>query len=303
MHNKKWDFRIVCAHIFTIIIWGTAFPGIRMGLEAYTPEHLTLLRLLIASLILLMFAFIYKLRLPDLKDIPVIFIFGALGFTIYHIALNYGEQSVNAGPASLIVSVTPILTAILASVFMNEKMKLNGWIGGVISLVGIAFLSLSQGDSIQLNSGVLLILLAAFSESLFFVFQKSYLKKYGFLPFTIYTIWSGTVCMLIFLPGIYQEVVAAPIEITLSVIYLGVFPTVLPYIALAYITSHAGASEATSSLYLTPVTACIIAWIWLGEVPTFVSIIGGGITILGVVIAHLTFNKDDYKQIESEKVW
>ncbi|MFJ8414275.1 DMT family transporter [Bacillus paramycoides] len=302
MHNKKWDFRIVCAHAFTILIWGTAFPGIRMGLEAYTPEHLTLLRLLIASLILLLFSFIYKLRLPDLKDIPVIFIFGALGFTIYHIALNYGEQNVNAGPASLIVSVTPILTAILASVFMNEKMKLNGWIGGVISLVGIAFLSLSQGDSIQLNSGVLLILLAAFSESLFFVFQKSYLKKYGFLPFTIYTIWSGTVCMLIFLPGIYQEIVAAPIETTLSVIYLGVFPTVLPYIALAYITSHAGASEATSSLYLTPVTACFIAWVWLGELPTFVSIIGGIITILGVVIAHLTFKKDNYMQIESEKL-
>ncbi|MCW9129443.1 DMT family transporter [Bacillus paramycoides] len=302
MHNKKWDFRIVCAHAFTILIWGTAFPGIRMGLEAYTPEHLTLLRLLIASLILLLFAFIYKLPLPNLKDIPVIFIFGALGFTIYHIALNYGEQSVNAGPASLIVSVTPILTAILASIFMNEKMKLNGWIGGVISLVGIAFLSLSQGDSIQLNSGVFLILLAAFSESLFFVFQKSYLKKYGFLPFTIYTIWSGTVCMLIFLPGIYQEIVAAPIETTLSVIYLGVFPTVLPYIALAYITSHASASEATSSLYLTPVTACFIAWVWLGEVPTFVSIIGGIITILGVVIAHLTFKKDNYMQIESEKL-
>lgn len=88
------------------------------------------------------------------------------------------------------------------------------------------------------------------------------------------------------------------IEVTLSIIYLGVFPTVLPYITLAYITSHAGASEATSSLYLTPVTACFIAWIW---VPTFVSIVGGVITILGVIITHLTFKKDNYKQIESGK--
>ncbi len=93
MHNKKWDLRIICAHAFTILIWGTAFPAIRMGLESYTPEHLTLLRLLIASFILLLFSFIYKLRLPDLKDIPAIFIFGALGFTIYHIALNYGEKN------------------------------------------------------------------------------------------------------------------------------------------------------------------------------------------------------------------
>lgn len=287
MHNKKWDLRIICAHAFTILIWGTAFPAIRMGLESYTPEHLTLLRLLIASFILLLFSFIYKLRLPDLKDIPAIFIFGSLGFTIYHIALNYGEKTVNAGSASLIISVTPIVTAILAFVFLNEKMKLNGWIGGVMSFAGIALISFSQGDAIQLNSGGLFILLAAISESLFFVFQTSYLKKYGFLPFTIYTILSSTICMLIFLPGVYQEILAAPLEVNLSVIYLGVFPTVLPYIALAYIISRAGASEATSSLYLTPITACFIAWIWLGEVPTLVSIIGGVITILGIVIAHI----------------
>ncbi|MDP7989262.1 DMT family transporter [Bacillus sp. MHSD_36] len=302
MNNKKWDFRIICAHAFTILIWGTAFPAIRMGLESYTPEHLTLLRLLIASCILLVFSFIYKLRLPDLKDIPAIFIFGALGFTIYHIALNYGEKTVNAGSASLIISVTPIVTAIFASVFLNDKMKLNGWLGGVISFAGIALISFSQGDAIQLNSGGLFILLAAISESLFFVFQTSYLKKYGFLPFTIYTILSSTVCMLIFLPGVYQEILAAPLAVNLSVIYLGVFPTVLPYIALAYIISRAGASEATSALYLTPITACFVAWIWLGEVPTLVSIIGGGITILGVVIAHIpVFRKEKHRNLANNQ--
>ncbi|MEC2799662.1 DMT family transporter [Bacillus thuringiensis] len=290
------------AHAFTIIIWGTAFPAIRMGLESYTPEHLTLLRLLIASFILLLFSFIYKLRLPDLKDIPAIFMFGALGFTFYHIALNYGEKTVNAGSASLIVSVTPIVTAILASIFLNEKMKLNGWIGGVISFIGIALISFSQGDAIQLNSGGLFILLAAISESLYFVFQTSYLKKYGFLPFTIYTILSSTVCMLIFLPGMYTEILAAPLEVNVSVLYLGLFPTVLPYIALAYIISHAGAAEATSSLYLTPVTACFIAWLWLGEVPTLVSIIGGGITILGIVIAHIpVLRKEKHRNLANNQ--
>ncbi|HFK1449768.1 MULTISPECIES: DMT family transporter [Bacillus cereus group] len=302
MHNKKWDLRIICAHAFTILIWGSAFPAIRMGLESYTPEHLTLLRLLIASFILLLFSFIYKLRLPDLKDIPAIFIFGALGFTFYHIALNYGEKTVNAGSASLIVSVTPIVTAILASIFLNEKMKLNGWIGGVISFIGIALISFSQGDAIQLNSGGFFILLAAISESLYFVFQTSYLKKYGFLPFTIYTILSSTVCMLIFLPGMYTEILAAPLEVNMSVIYLGLFPTVLPYIALAYIISHSGASEATSSLYLTPITACFVAWIWLGEVPTFVSIIGGGITILGILIVHIpVLGKEKHRNLANDQ--
>ena len=80
MHNKNGIYALYVLTL-TILIWGSAFPAIRMGLESYTPEHLTLLRLLIASFILLLFSFIYKLRLPDLKDIPAIFIFGALGFT------------------------------------------------------------------------------------------------------------------------------------------------------------------------------------------------------------------------------
>ena len=153
-------------------------------------------------------------------------------------------------------------------------MKLNGWIGGVISFIGIALISFSQGDAIQLNSGDFYTISSNFRK-LIFCFPNFLLKKYGFLPFTIYTILSSTVCMLIFLPGMYTEILAAPLEVNMSVIYLGLFPTVLPYIALAYIISHSGASEATSSLYLTPITACFVAWIWLGEVPTFVSIIGG----------------------------
>ena len=145
-------------------------------------------------------------------------------------------------------------------------MKANGWIGGVISFIGIAFISFSQGVLFNLIAGIIYIISSRFRKPIF-RFSNSVLKKYG-LPFTIYTILSSTVCMLIFLPGMYQEILVAPLEVNLSVIYLGLFPTVLPYIALAYIISHTGVSEATSSLYLTPVIACFIAWVWLGEVPT-----------------------------------
>ncbi|TKI76087.1 DMT family transporter, partial [Bacillus wiedmannii] len=100
----------------------------------------------------------------------------------------------------------------------------------------------------------------------------------------------------------YQEILASPIEVNLSVIYLGLFPTILPYIALAYIISHSGAAEATSSLYLTPVTACFVAWIWLGEVPTVVSIIGGGITILGIVIVHIpVLRKEKHRNLANNQ--
>ncbi|MCR1835462.1 DMT family transporter [Oceanobacillus caeni] len=116
-------------------------------------------------------------------------------------------------------------------------------------------------------------------------------EKYGFLPFTVYTIIAGSIFMVIFLPGLGSEISSASMSSTLAVIYLGLFSTVLPYFALAYVTSKVGAAEATSSLYLTPLVAIIISWVWLGEIPTLLSIVGGVLTLIGVSISNLKINK------------
>ncbi|MED4475791.1 DMT family transporter [Oceanobacillus caeni] len=97
--------------------------------------------------------------------------------------------------------------------------------------------------------------------------------------------------MVIFLPGLGSEISSASMSSTLAVIYLGLFSTVLPYFALAYVTSKVGAAEATSSLYLTPLVAIIISWVWLGEIPTLLSIVGGVLTLIGVSISNLKINK------------
>lgn len=61
--------------------------------------------------------------------------------------------------------------------------------------------------------------------------------------------------------------------------------------ALGYITSKIGAGEVTISLYLTPMAALVIAWLWLGEKPSLPVIIGGLITLAGVTIANLNLNR------------
>ncbi|GAF12970.1 permease [Bacillus sp. JCM 19046] len=274
--------KLIIAYTIALVLWASAFPGIRIGLTHYGPIHLSLMRLLIASIVLLLIGLSLKIPLPRRKDIPSLLALGFSGFAVYHTALSIGEQSVGAGVASILVSTTPILAAILANRFFNEKLGIRSWSAMVISFFGIVLLVIGGGDSFYLTLGALIILIGAFSESNYFAFQQRYLEQYGFIPLTIYTIVAGSLFMLPFLPGLGQTLMSAPLHVNLTVLYLGLFPTVVPYFCLAFAIKQSGTSEATSFLFLTPALAILFAWIWIGEVPTPMQLLGGCIVLIGV---------------------
>jgi len=218
----------------TIFSWASSPSGIRAGLEAYTPEHIALLRFLIASTLVAGYAVLVHLRLPQMQDLPAIVLIGILSVTVHHIALNFGQRSVTAGASSLLTHSTPVFTALLARAFLGEQLKKRGWLGIMASFGGVILVALGEGDGLRFAPGAFLILLAAISWSIYFIIQKPYMAKYSAFEITTYSVLVGTFFLLPFLPNLAQEAQAAPLSATLAIIYLGIFPSTLAHLTWAY---------------------------------------------------------------------
>jgi drug/metabolite transporter (DMT)-like permease len=280
-----------------LLLWASAFAGIRAGLrltpaglpgpDGYGPGELALLRFGTASIVLAVYALATRMRLPDRADLPQIALAGFLGISIYHVALNFGEVTVNAAAASMLISAGPVFTALLSTAFLNERLTRTGWGGILLAFAGVSLIALSGGKGLTFTPGALLILLSAAVAAVYSILSKQHLRRHSALEFTCYSIWAGTLPMLVFLPGLIRRFATAAPPATLAVIYLGIFPAAIAYVLWNYALSRMPASLLSSFLYLTPVIASFIAWVWLGEIPALLTVVGGAIAIVGVVLVQV----------------
>src|SRR5215475_3182145 len=256
----RFTSRTLIALGFTLVVWASAFAGIRAGLRAYSPANLAILRFLIASAVLAIYAGVAHFRRPALHDIPGLVFSGCLGITVYNLALNYGETQVTAGAASMLIASVPIWTALAARFWLHEKLSVVGWLGVFVSFAGIALIASGEGGGIRLSPQALFILAASIASAAYMILQKQYLSRYSALEFTAYSVWLGTALMLPFGSGLLNTLRSAPVAATLSILYLGIFPGALAYVAWAYVMSHGAAGRTSTLLYVIPVLAIAIGW-------------------------------------------
>ncbi|MEI3606985.1 DMT family transporter [Pseudogracilibacillus sp. SE30717A] len=282
--------------MITVVGWASGFAAISASLQGgFSAGHLMLFRFMIASFIFFLYA-IYprsNFKWPRKEDLGRIFLLGLAGITFYQFGVTFGQQTVAAGTASMIVGSAPIFTTLIAVFILKERMEWYGWVGLGIGFIGITLITLgSTGMTFTLSKGLLFIFFATVSTSFFFVYQKPLFLTYHPIELTAYFTWAGTIPMLIFLPGLFDTIQSATVEATVAAVYVGIVPAALCYATWAIALSIGNVSQISSFLYLEPPIAIIIAWIWLHELPTVLSMIGGFIAISSVAVVNIIGRKN-----------
>lgn len=295
MPNNR-DNRSVSVHVLlmlTVLLWASAFVGIRVGLHSYSPGGLALLRYLIASLTMIPLYLRYRTRQHRMSkgEITLTLLIGVFGIGVYNIALNYGEVTIPAGIACFIINQSPALTVILAVIFLRERLHLLGWLGFAVSCFGVWVMAANEHATMQMSLDLVYIIIAAVIAAFYSILQKPLLAKFHGVELTALILWSGTAVMLVFAPQLWSEIQSAQLTPTLTVIYLGIFPGVIAYTLWSIALAKTTVSKASGYLYLLPLLTTLMGWLFIGEVPSLLSFAGGVIALAGSVVVQLTTRK------------
>lgn len=281
------------ALIINMLLWPSSLIAIRIGLESFDAGALALLRYLTASLcMLLVFLKFGSHQKPSLRELGRIFLSGVVGFAIYNIVLNQGEVTVDPGTASFILTQIPVAIVVLAIIFLQERLSYYGWLGIVISIVGVGLIAVGKSataHSVKMNIGIVYLLIAVLCHATYSIMNKPFLRKFNPIEFTTYAMWGGTLALLFYAPALYHEIFHASWKAILAGIYNGIFPAAIGYLMWSYAMNHLPASKVGSTLYTQPLIAIILSWLVLSEIPVMLSLVGGAMALLGAILVNYSY--------------
>jgi drug/metabolite transporter (DMT)-like permease len=287
--KPKADGRALAALVLALVVWACSFPATRIALAAYPPGQLALARYSLATLALLVCCALLRAPLPRRSDLPALALTGLLCGTLYQLGFNFGMRTVSSGPAAVLVDTVPLFAALFGFFFLRERLGVWPVAGIALGFVGSVLIASGEAGAagFAFEPGAGYLLFAALAFSLGAVVQKPLLLRLPAIPATAYYFVAATLGLCGYAPGLPASIAAAPAAANWALLFLALFPGALSFVLWSYALGRLPVAQVSSSLYLVPVFAFPIAWVWMGEVPGALSLIGGAVTLMGVLLVHL----------------
>lgn len=278
-------------------IWGGHFVAIRYLLSELAPSAVMLLRALLAGGFYLTFLAFNFRRLPTIEraDRPRLVLIGFLGIAIMGLGMVYAQRFISAGVSSLIVTLNPIFTALLAYLLLGQSLTRRQFFGVALGLAGFLVVMFFGAPAAKFSianvAGVLIMACSPFIWALYTVLSKPLLGRYPPRYVAAYSTIIGAIFLLpVGLPvgttPFWRQLVTLDRGGWLSAAFSGIFAMALSYLVWYQALEHLEPTQVAVYGYLVPLFGVLFAALLLHEALTPFTLLGGATILIGVAVTN-----------------
>jgi len=280
---KAYTFLTIC-----VLVWGSNFVFGKILVQDFSPTLLTMLRLLFIVLFLIGLSSYKKhFKRVNKSDLLAVFFLGVIGVFINQWSFFVGLQTADPTTSALILATTPILTSVLAAIFLKEKLTIRMLLGSIVAIIGIYFV-VAKGNlsSLHIDKGLLWIVITMLTFAIMIIMTRLLSDRID--PLTI-TLYSNVVGLIVSIP--FAFLLDTPLKISFDRSYwiflIGTAVVVHGIATLIWNQNirHVDASKASILSNLEPFVAMIMGLILLYKPITRAEIVGSLFIVGGVVLS------------------
>ncbi|MFJ7729136.1 DMT family transporter [Neobacillus sp. NPDC097160] len=273
---------------FCVVVWGSNFVFGKILVQDFSPTLLTMLRLLFIVLFLMgLSTYKKQVKRVNKTDLLAVFFLGVIGVFINQWSFFVGLQTADPTTSALILATTPILTGLLAAIFLKEKLTIRMLMGSVVAIVGIYFV-VAKGNisSLHIDKGLLWIVVTMITFAIMIIMTRLLSQRIDPLSITLY---SNIVGFLVSIP--FAFILDSPLRISFNIsdwaLLIGTAVVVHGIATLIWNNNirHVDASKASILSNLEPFVAMIMGLILLSKPITGAEILGSLFIVGGVVLS------------------
>ena len=298
---KKW--LAIGALILVTVIWGGGFVASDIALESMKPFQIMMVRFLLASVLMGVISRGQQKSEEKLKDragaIKAGILMGVtlfMGFAFQIIGLQYTTPSKNAFLTALNVVIVPFI----AFVILKKKIGAKGIIGAVMSVFGVALLSLNGDFTVSLGDGLTLFCAVGFAFQIFFT--SEFVKKYPASVLNTVQMFTAFVLSAISLMIFGENDFQVTTQGWLSALYLGAVSTTICYLLQTACQKYIDETKAAIILSMESVFGTIFSILILHEVVTVRMVIGCAVILAAVIISNMSETSEKIEDKEICKI-
>jgi drug/metabolite transporter (DMT)-like permease len=284
-HDRRWLDTLLAWYF--VSVWGTGFVATKIGIQYAAPFTFLALRFAFGLACLIPIVLIVRPAWPKSRaELGHVLVAGLLMHAANLGGSHYAQYlGMSAGIAALILSVQPLLTAMIASRWMDAALRPRQWLGIVLGLAGVTLVVWHKIDIRAMSAGSLVaVTVALFSITSGTLYQRVFCRNADLNSASVLQFGVSLVVLTPLAFAFEDAKVQWAWPLLGSLVFLVIMASILAVNALHTLMRHGEATKVTSLIYLTPIFAVVMEYLVFDVVPTLLSLVGIAVTCLGVAL-------------------